>query len=173
MNRRAFRNLAAVCALAMSVCGTFARATDGTHDFARYKIILDRAPFGAMSGVTPEAQQPGFSTRFTFVGTAKLDDNQPLMAIILDKEGNHVHFKAEGESIGPVSIVKIEKADQAPAKLVLKQGLEVATLLMESKAARGGPPIAFPQPPQPGQPPIAPNPDLGARRIPFARGATK
>jgi hypothetical protein len=164
--------VAILTALAVSACGTVACAADETRDFNRYKIIIDRAPFGAMSGTGADVQQPPFSARFTFIGTVEEDD-QPLMAIILDKEGNHVHFKAEGESIGPVVVVKIEKAANAPAKLVLKQALEVATLTMESKAASGGPPPAIPQPAQPGQPPIAGGGQPGIRRIPFARGATK
>lgn len=162
-------------ALAMSACGAVARATDETHDFGRYKIIIDRAPFGAMSGAAADTQQPPFSARFTFIGMAE-EDGQPLMAYILDKEGNRVHFKAEGESIGPVVVVKIQKADKGPAKLVLKQALEVATLSMESKAASGGPqvapPVAVPQPAQSGQPPIPGGPQPGIRRIPFATRST-
>jgi hypothetical protein len=160
----------------MSLGGTFARATDGTHDFERYKIILDRAPFGAMAGTAVDVQQPSFSTRFTFIGTAKEGD-KPLMAIVMDKEGNRVRFVAAGDKIGPVTVVKVEKVDKAPAKLVLKQDLETATLLMDSKAAgAGAPPGAeFPSPQlvQPGQPPIPGAPQPGARRIPFARGISK
>ena len=172
MNRRAFRNAAVLTALAVSVCGTIACATDDTRDFGRYKIIIDHAPFGAVSGAGADVQQPPFSARFTWIGTAE-EDGQPLMAIILDKEGNRVHFKAEGESIGPVVVVKIERAANAPAKLVLKQALEVATLTMESKPASGAPSAAFPQPPQPGQPPIPGGAQPGIRRVPFARAAGK
>jgi hypothetical protein len=162
----------------MSLCGTFARATDGTRDFARYQVILDRAPFGAMAGTAVDAQQPSFSTRFTFIGTAKEGD-KPLMAIVMDKEGNRVRFVAAGDKIGPVTVVKIEKVDKAPAKLVLKQDLEVATLLMDSKGAGGGPSlppgagVPVPQMVQPGQPPIPGAPQPGPRRIPFARGVSK
>ena len=176
MTTRAMRTFTAACALGMSLCSTFARATDGTRDFARYQVILDRAPFGAMAGTAVDAQQPSFSTRFTFIGTAKEGD-KPLMAIVMDKEGKNVHFVAAGDKIGPVTVVKIEKVDKAPAKLVLKQDLEVATLLMDSKAAGSGAPPAMeapsPQPMQPGQPPIPGAPQPGARRIPFARGISK
>jgi hypothetical protein len=171
VSSRASRNVALLVALGMSVRGLGAvRTTDTTHDFARYQIILDRAPFGAMNSSGADAPQPSFAARFTFVGTAKLSNDQPLLAIIADKEGNHIHFKAEGESIGPVTVVKIEKTDKGSAKLVLKQQLEVATLLLESKPAVGGPAGGFPQPAQPGQPPAPGVPQPGVRRIPFVRG---
>jgi hypothetical protein len=101
------------------------------------------------------------------------------MAIVMDKEGNRVRFVAAGDKIGPVTVVKIEKVDKAPAKLVLKQDLEVATLLMDSKGAGGGPSlppgagVPVPQMVQPGQPPIPGAPQPGPRRIPFARGVSK
>ena len=174
MTTRTMRTCTAACARGMSLCGTFARATDGTRDFARYQVILDRAPFGAMAGAAVDVQQPSFSTRFTFIGTAKEGD-KPLMAIVMDKEGNRVRFVAAGDKIGAVTVVKIEKVDKAPAKLVLKQDLEVATLLMDSKAAGSGASPAMevspPQPMQPGQPPMPGAAQPGARRIPFARGA--
>ena len=59
---RALRNFTVACTLGMSLCGGFARATDGTRDFARYQVILDRAPFGAMAGTAAEVQQPAFDT---------------------------------------------------------------------------------------------------------------
>ncbi len=157
---------AAVASLAVSAIG----AMDASHDFSRYQIIVDRLPFGALNG-TAEAPQPSFSARFTFVGTEQLDEQQPLTAIILEKEGGRIHFKAEGETIGDVTVVKIEKSDKGQEKLVLKQGLEVATLLMESKASIGAVPPApgaQPQPYVPGQPGPAIGP--GVRRIPFRRG---
>jgi len=165
------RNLAALSALAASMSAVVVHATDGTHDFARYQVIVDRAPFGQMSSTDAAAQQPPFSTRFNFMGTAKTGDDQPWLAIIFDKEGNRLYFKMEGETIGPVSIVKIERPDTGPAKLVLKQGLEQATLTLEAKAAGAGTPQSGAgQPGQPGQPavpiPIAP----GGHRVPFRRG---
>jgi hypothetical protein len=162
-------NTAIVCALAATLFGLTVRGAETSHDFSRYQIIVDRSPFGPMSGMGPEVAQPSFSARYTFVGTAKLDDAQPLMAIILDKEGSRTYFKSEGETIGDATIVKIEKADKSSVKLVLKQGLEVATLSMETKASVGAaPPAPVAQPLIPGQPPAPPGP--GVRRIPFRRG---
>ena len=160
-----------MCALVASLAGSPVRAAETPHDFTRYQVIVDRSPFGPMIGTGPDVAQPPFSARFTFVGTAKLDDAQPLLAIILDKEGSRTYFKAEGEAIGDTTVVKIEKVDKGPVKLVLKQGLEVATLLMETKSSVGAAPpgpSAQPQPSVPGQPP-GPVPP-GVRRIPFRRG---
>jgi len=175
MTSHSLWNFTAVCALAMSVGGALALATDGTHDFARYQVILDKAPFGAMAGTAVDAPQPSFSTRYSWIGTAKEDD-QPLMAIILDKEGagNHVHFVAEGDKMGSVTVVKIEKVEGTPGKLQLKQDLEVATLTMEAKpGSAAAPPPGAPQGIPIGQPPVPGAAQPGARRIPFARGLTK
>jgi hypothetical protein len=165
------RKLAALSAWAVSLSGVVVHATDATHDFTRYQVIIDRAPFGQMTAADAAAQQPPFSTRFHFMGTARMSDDQPWLAIIFDKEGNHVYFKMEGEAIGPVSVARIERPDKGPAKLVLKQGLEQATLTLEAKAggAAAPPPVAG-QPPQPGQPPVPTPIPPGVRRVPFRRG---
>lgn len=137
------------------------------HGFSRYQIILDRSPFSPPAG-SAEVQQPNFAARYSFIGTVKPDETNPLMAVIQDKEAaNRIYFKEEGETIGAVTIVSI---GQSPgAKLVLKQGLETATLTLETKASVGA---AAPPPPIPGagsQPPV-PLGQPGVRRIPFRRG---
>jgi hypothetical protein len=172
VNQRMPRNAAIVCALAAILVGSDVHATDTLHDFSRYQIIIDRLPFGAMN-TADNAPQPSFSTRFTFVGTVKEDDTKPLLAIVFDKQENQPYFKAEGEMIGDITVMKIERPDKAPAKLVLKQGLEVATIFMETKTSVGPAPPApaiQPQPAIPGMP-AAPVPiQPGVRRIPFRRG---
>jgi hypothetical protein len=165
------RNLIVLSALAASWSGVVIHAAGDTRDFTHYQVIIDRAPFGQMNANDAAAQQPSFSTRFTFVGTAKTSENEPWLAILFEKEGNHVHFVKEGETIGQVSVVRIERPDKGPAKLILKQGLEQATLTLEAKAGGGAapPPVAA-QPPPPGQPvPPIPIPP-GTRRVPFRRG---
>ena len=143
-------------------------AKDG-HDFSRYQIILDRSPFSPPAG-SADTPQPSFATRFGFIGTAKTNDADPIMAVIQDKEANNrIYFKTEGETIGAVSIVSI--GESPGAKLVLKQGLETATLTLETKAGVGAPPPApttGENPLLPGQPPPGLQP--GVRRIPFRRG---
>lgn len=172
MNQHAARDAAIVCALAGSLVGSTVHATDTPHDFSRYQIIVDRLPFGAMNG-TDNVPQPSFSAHYTFVGIVKEDDTKPLLAMIFDKDGSQTYFKAEGDTIGDTTVVKIEKADKGQVKLVLKQGLEVATLFLETKTGVGAAPPtpgAQPQPVIPGQPPGPVAPQPGVRRIPFRRG---
>jgi hypothetical protein len=89
------------------------------------------------------------------------------MAVLQDKEANNrIYFKTEGETIGAVTVVSIS---QSPgAKVVLKQGLETATLSLETKATVGAPGPAPAVNPMPGQP--ATSVPTGVRRIPFRRG---
>ena len=90
------------------------------------------------------------------------------MAILQDKEANNrIYFKTEGETIGAVTVVSISSSPGA--KIVLKQGLETATLSLETKANVGAPaPAPAVNPTLPGQPsPGVPN---ALRRIPFRRG---
>ncbi|MGO9243956.1 MAG: hypothetical protein ACLPT4_11560 [Verrucomicrobiia bacterium] len=166
--------LGMLCAIMATLGGFPARAADPTRDFSRYQVILDRAPFGKMDASADNAPQPSFSTRFVFVGIASEGSDQPLLAIIEEKDTKHVDFKAEGESIGTVNVVKIEKSENGPTKLVLKQDLEVATLVLEAKpgvgAAAAPGPSAPGQPAQPGQPPGQMPMQPSARRIPFRRG---
>jgi hypothetical protein len=167
--------LAILGALAAALGGVPAGAAEPTRDFSRYQIILDHAPFGQMGASADTAPQPSFSTRFTFVGIASEGDDQPLLAVIQENDTKHVDFKAEGESIGTVKVVKIEKSENGPTKLILKQDLEVATLVLEAKpgtgaAAAPGGPSARGQPAQPGQPPGPMPIQPGVRRIPFRRG---
>jgi hypothetical protein len=96
------------------------------------------------------------------------------MAIIVDKEGNRVYFKAEGDGLpGGANVVKIERPDKGPARLILKQGLETATLVLEAKPGGAPGPGAPAVPAQPGQPIVPGQPvpiQPGVRRIPFHRG---
>ncbi len=171
MSRRTPTNTSILLALIAGLTGLTVRADETSHDFGRYQIIDDRAPFGALIGSADSAPQPGFSANYSFVGTAKLDDTQPLLAIIQDKTGSRTFFKAEGEMMGDITVVKIEKADKGQVKLVLKQGLEIATLSMETKTSVGAaPPAAQPQPALPGSPPGPVPVQPGVRRIPFRRG---
>ena len=142
-----------------------------THSFSRYQVIVDRSPFGTPSAGADAPQAP-FATRFNFIGTAQLSDSEPLLAIVQDKEANNrIYFKSAGQAIGPVTVVSVEK--WPAAKLVLKQGLETATLTLETKPGAGKPAMSmgggrpsFPSPAQPRGPAVSPGP----RRIPFFRG---
>lgn len=166
--------LAILCATAAALGVVRAGTAEPARDFSRYQIILDRAPFGLMGASPDNVPQPSFSTRFTFVGLASERPDQ-LLAIILENDTKHVDFKAEGESIGNVKVMKIEKTEAGPTKLILKQDLEVATLTLETKPGTGAAPAPGGSPPpgpsvQPGQPPGPMPIQPGIRRIPFRRG---
>lgn len=142
-----------------------------THSFSRYQIILDRSPFSPPAG-SVEVPQPNFATRYGYVGWHQESETAPLTAMIQDKEANRIYFKGEGETIGSVSIISVNKSPGA--KILIKQGLETATLTLESKAGVGPAPspppgIQSPGSPQPGQPNPAVQPGT-VRRIPFRRG---
>ena len=161
-------------AVAVAPGGGTSKTSTNAHDFSRYQIILDRSPFCPPADAINAPQAP-FASRFSFIGTAKTNDNDPVTAIIQDKEANNrIYFKTEGDTIGAVTIVSIS---QSPgAKVVLKQGLETATLTLETKATVGAPtpaPAAAPAvnpglPGFPGQP--ATGVQAPVRRIPFRRG---
>ncbi|HVM59708.1 MAG TPA: hypothetical protein VMV72_02485 [Verrucomicrobiae bacterium] len=169
MNSPTRRYLVILWAIAAAHGGAAVRAADPTHDFNRYQVILDKAPFGQVGASADNVPQPSFSTRFTFVGIASEGEDKPLLAIIEEKDTKHVDFKSEGENIGPVKIVKVERSETGPDKLVMKQDLEVATLTMEAKPGTGPAGAPAPgQPPLPGQPPAATS-QPGLRRIPFRR----
>jgi len=141
-----------------------------THNFSRYQIIVDRSPFGS-PGTAADAPQAPFAARFNLIGLAQLSDKQPLMAIIQDKEANNrIYFKSAGDSIGGVAVVSVEKSPTA--KLVLKQGLETATLTLETKPGNEKPlPGSMGRPlPQQLVQPRGPGSAPGSRRIPFIRG---
>lgn len=168
MNSRTCTYLAIVCATTVALVGIAAGAAEPMRDFSRYQVILDRAPFGQMGASADSAQQPSFSTRFTFVGVASEGPEQPLLAIIQENDTKQIDFKAEGESIGNVKVVKIEKSETGPIKLTLKLDFEVATLTLEAKTGSGA--TAHGGPPNAGQSPIPPTLQPGVRRIPFRRG---
>jgi hypothetical protein len=140
-------------------------SAEPTRDLpARYQIIIDRSPFGALA--TGPANAPSFAARFTFVGLVNSNGIESrLQAIIHDKDANRSYFKSEGETIDDIKVVKVE---DKPAKVVLQKGLESATLTYQEKGN-----VALPQQPMaPQQPqPSAPTPGgvPGPRRIPFRR----
>ena len=170
MSPQTSRYLLILCVVTAALQARPSDGADPTHDFSRYQVILDRAPFGQMGTSSDNAPAPAFSTRFTFVGIASEGDDKPLLAIIQEndtKDPKHVDFKAEGESIDRVMVVKIEQPENGPSKLVLKQDLETATLTMEAKPGPGAAAPGQAKPAPPGQPPGG---MPGIRRIPFRRG---
>jgi hypothetical protein len=156
-------------------------ANDEARDPERYKVIVDRAPFCA-SAAGPGMVLPNFATRFILVGVVSSTGDNGLLAIIQDKEqNNRIYFKAEGDMIDNVKVVKIE---QSPSSLVLRQGLEDAKLSYQARAgaAQPGPagmaqqvPAAAPAVVAPAAAPgaVLPVRTQPARRIPFRRGGNE
>ncbi len=140
--------------------------------FDHYQVIIDRAPFGGLPGAAGGgAPQPNFAEGFVFVGVVA-DAQGRLLAVIQPKSAPRAEYKAEGETIGDVTVVKIEVAGEA-SKLILQQGLVKATLSYPPRSSVANPPpvaaSAQAQPAPAGQatasvtvPP--------RRRIPFRRG---
>ncbi len=133
-----------------------------TQDLTRYQVIIERSPFGSLPGVAPGTPQPNFAARFAFVGLVSSEDNTQVLAIIQDRERNRTYFQAEGEMVGQLG-VKVMRIDRTAGKVVLQQGLEVATLAYEPRGS--GPAM-----PGVGQEPAAAPTGPVPRRIPFRRG---
>jgi hypothetical protein len=184
MTTRGLGTIGAVTTVAVLAARVIAAAEEA-RDPDRYKVIVDRAPFCA-SAIAAAAAQPNFATRFAFVGVVSITEDDRPLAIIQDKEqNNRIYFKAEGEMIDNVKVVKIEQSEQqTPSKLILRQGLEDATLSYQARAGGpqpGGPIMGMAQP-TPGS--VAPGtaatvaPGFARtqptpRRIPFRRGGTE
>lgn len=140
-------------------------ASAETNEVSRYQVIVDRAPFGQVTPAGAAVAQPGFSTRFQFVGLVY--SNSIPLAIINDAQGNRPYFRFAGEMIDDVKVVRINT--NKPQQVVLQQGLVQATLGYEER--KGGTASATPISPQPPHL-FAPTEPGGAppRRIPFQRG---
>jgi hypothetical protein len=151
--------------VATTLLSSGAVLAEDTHDFKRYKIIIDRSPFGPIAGSpAATAAQPSFATRYALVGMVDSNLSEgPVQAIIEDKGGHRTYFKAEGEMIDDVKVMRID-ADP-PQKILLQRGLETGTLTYPERGGAGAPPPAVTPQPGPG-PMAAPVP----RRIPFQRG---
>ena len=88
---------------------------------SRYMIIIERSPFGPVGGTGPPEAAP-FAARYTLVGYVNSNDvaRTPL-AIIFNKETNRSYFRAEGETLDDVKVLRLERVGNV-AKLVLHRG---------------------------------------------------
>ncbi len=146
----------------------------------RYRIIIERSPFGDVPKPGQGKDQPNWSQNLTLAGIVESNGlGGPVTALIEDKGTHKVYFKTQGEAIGDgqdaIKVMRINT--EKPESVVLKKLLEEATLTFGKPAATGpqvpgmAPPpgVAAPNPqPQPGGP-QPPQPST-ARRIPFRRG---
>lgn len=135
----------------------------------RYKVIVDRAPFGVPASVGgPTAPAPGWADEFRFVGLVPDPYSTNVLAILQDKQ--RAHLKFAGETIGDVRVEEIILAGAA-SQVVLRRGFETARLSFPDRAT-GVPllPAAAAAGPAIQQPADASSPPPGRRRIPFRRG---
>ena len=154
--------------LTVAAVGAVVAGAQEAHEFARYQVILDRMPFGAVGPGNGVGKGPEFAQRYVFVGRVSTT-NDGLLAIIQDRAENRNHFKEAGEMIGDVKVLKIE---ESPPRLVLQKGQETATLAYQPRVeprpapAPGAAPGPQPQPqPSTGAPGQVPLP----RPLPFRR----
>lgn len=140
--------------------------------FERYRVIIDRAPFGKVDVSAVSATSSNFMARFAFVGLVGSKENAiGLQAVILDKKTNQSYFKTPGETLEDVTIVRIEEV-QPKRRLVLRRGLEIGALIFGEGGAKStvslitaGAPDATDEPPA-NPPPAQP---VARRRNPFVR----
>ncbi|MCS7048582.1 MAG: hypothetical protein NZ483_04725 [Verrucomicrobiae bacterium] len=137
-------------------------------EWERYKVIVDRAPFGVPAAAGgPATPAPGWADEFRLVGLVPDPHSTNVLVILQDKQ--RAHLKFPGETIGDVRIEEVILAGPA-SQVVLRRGFETARLNFPDRAtgvpllpavAAAGPAV---------QPTETPSPPPGRRRIPFRRG---
>lgn len=141
--------------------------------FERYQVIIDRSPFGGLPGTPTPGVQPNFADNLVFVGV--FQDENRVLAVIQPKGAPRAEYKAEGETVGDVTVVKIEVAGES-SKLYVQRGLEKATLTYPPRGAPGSlgaaPATVVSVPLQPGASTATGRPAMPTipRRRPFVRG---
>jgi hypothetical protein len=135
----------------------------------RYKVLIDRPPFGQVKGAEAVDVAPNWVANYVFSAIVQSNSgNGAVQAIIATKDNSHWYFRSEGESIdGTITVLKIDLSQKAP-KLVLRNGLETGTLTYpERTAVAAPPPTPMAIPGAPGAAPAGAPPTV--RRIPFRR----
>jgi len=137
--------------------------------FDRYQAIIERSPFGRADAVGVSAVASNFMARYAFVGVIGSAETGMLAAVV-DKQTNQSCFKAPGESMGDITIVRIENT-LPKRRLVLRRGLEVGTLIFgEGAPASVGMVLQAVSTPASKPPePSTLSESVPRRRIPFIR----
>jgi hypothetical protein len=162
-----------------------ARADVEPTRFEHYQVIIDRSPFGAISGGGEAAPAPNWAERYTFAGLVPSAVSNQLLIVIHDSARNRATLVAEGDTLDEIKIVKLEAKGEAP-KVTIQKGLEVAALQMKTRdtpiagVPSGPPPVqparvatAAPGQVVPAAPPGSDQKTVvmpARRRIPFRRG---
>ena len=91
-------------------CVSAVRAQTNDDLTARYQVILDRIPFGLVPPSKIGHGALGFG-RYAFVGLVSPDGTSSnRVAVIHDRQCNYYYFKAEGEQIDDIKVVRLENA---------------------------------------------------------------
>lgn len=137
--------------------------------FDRYQAIIERSPFGRVDAAGISAVASNFTARYAFVGVIGSPETGMLAALV-DKQTNQSYFKAPGESMGDITVVRIENSIPK-RRLVLRRGLETGALTFGEGApttvAVAAPATATLAAAPP--PPSTPTAPTQRRRIPFIR----
>jgi hypothetical protein len=139
-------------------CASIARAQTNADPMANYQVILDRLPFGLVAAGKGGHGALGFG-RYAFIGLVSPDGTSSnRVAVIHDRQTNYYYFKAEGEQIDDVKVMRLENAGTG-RKLLLQRGADIMTLTYAEEVHQGGTQLnPFGPPPAivvPGVPTIA------------------
>lgn len=111
----------------LGACAIVAATETGEDLQARYQVILDRVPFGIVPPGRFGQGPLGFG-RYAFVGLVSPDgESSNRVAVIHDRISNTYHFKAEGEQIDDVKVLRLENTPSG-RKLLLQRGSDIMTL---------------------------------------------
>jgi len=118
-------------------CAPAVRAQTNEDPMVNYQVILDRVPFGIVPKSKIGHGALGFG-RYAFVGLVSPDGiSSNRVAVIHDRQTNYYHFKAEGEQIDDIKVMRLESAGTG-RRLYLQRGADVMTLTYAQEVHQGG-----------------------------------
>jgi hypothetical protein len=118
-------------------CASIAGAQTNENPMANYQVILDRLPFGLVAAGKGGHGALGFG-RYAFIGLVSPDGaSSNRVAVIHDRQTNYYYFKAEGEQIDDVKVMRLENAGTG-RKLLLQRGADIMTLTYAEEVHQGG-----------------------------------
>ena len=134
-----------------------ARADADKEGEGRYQVVIDRAPFGTVTGVAEKV--PGFAERLMFVGLVpSATTNQPL-AVLYDSSRNRSVLVAVGDSVGapgdpanrPGDDIRVVKVDVQGenSSVTIQHGIDTARLTLKTRETPLPSAGAGPVPPMP------------------------
>jgi hypothetical protein len=136
--------IALAAALTAGMPGLVGAAED--IQLGRYKVIVDRNPFGGVEGPAPVvSRECEWCKRYVLVGLVSAEGSGQLQAVVHDSIGQKVHFVRQGDLIEDIEVISIELS---PPRLMLKKGFEEGLLeYREAPAVPAAPAIPRPSTP--------------------------